>query len=49
MPSSRSTRQACGAGVVELAGLTDDDRAGADDEDAANVVAPAFYFAPSKR
>ena len=28
-----------GAGVVEFAGLTDDDRAGADDEDAVDVVA----------
>ena len=28
-----------GAGVIELAGLTDDDRAGADDEDALDVCA----------
>ena len=28
-----------GAGVIELAGLADDDGAGADDEDAVKVVA----------
>ena len=33
-----------GAGVVELAGLTDDDRAGADDQDTLDVVALGHYF-----
>jgi len=34
-----------GAGVVELAGLTDDDRAGADDENGVDVVALGHYLA----
>ncbi len=38
-PSSRSALHACVPGVVELAGLTDDDRAGADHEDAVKVGA----------
>ena len=37
-----------GAGVVELAGLADDDRAGADDEDARDVVALGHYLLASR-
>ena len=33
-----------GSGVVELAGLADDDRAGADDEDGVDVVALGHYL-----
>ena len=47
MPSSRSTRQRLGAGVVELAGLADDDRAGADDQDAGDVGAAGHQARPS--
>jgi hypothetical protein len=36
-----------GAGVVELAGLADDDRAGADDEDALEVGALRHSSSPS--
>ncbi|MBG9885722.1 hypothetical protein ABE10_03795, partial [Bacillus toyonensis] len=34
-----------GSGIVELAGLADDDRAGPDDEDGADVVALGHYWA----
>ena len=35
-----------GAGVVELAGLPDDDRAGADEQDRLDVVAPRHQATP---
>ena len=35
-----------GAGVIELAGLADDDGAGADDQDAVEVVAPGHRLLP---
>ncbi len=35
-----------GAGVIELAGLADDDGAGADDQDAMEVVAPRHAISP---
>jgi len=38
-PSSRRALQRLGAGVIELARLADDDRAGAADEDAVDVGA----------
>ncbi len=37
-----------GAGVVEFAGLTDDDRAGADDEDALDVCALRHVVSPAE-
>ena len=36
-PSARSALHACVPGIVELARLPDDDRAGADDEDSLEV------------
>jgi hypothetical protein len=36
------------AGVIELARLADDDRTGADDEDALDVGAPGHGFRPSR-
>ena len=38
-PSSRRALQACVPGVIELACLADDDRAGADEQNLVNVVA----------
>ena len=39
-PSARSTRQGLGPGIVELAGLADDDGSGADYQDRLDVVTP---------
>ena len=43
-PSAFSALQACAPGIVELAGLSDDDRAGADDEDGIDIVAARHLY-----
>ena len=48
-PSSRRRLARLGAGVVELAGLADDDRAGADDQDLLEVVASRHVASPSQQ